>query len=179
MNLIFRVIAVLWGYLLDHRRRDPLAPSVLEFRVLPNDLDPNRHMNNGRYLTIMDLGRLDLTLHTGLMREVIRHHWLPVLGGAMITYQRPIKPFQRYTLHTRLAGWDEKWLYMEQYFESDGKRMATAVVKGLIRGRDRSIPTTEVMGILGFHLPSPELPPHIRDWISADAGLREAPTHQN
>ena len=29
-------------------------------RVWPNDLDTNAHMNNGRYLTLMDLGRFDL-----------------------------------------------------------------------------------------------------------------------
>src|SRR5689334_3668379 len=87
MNLIFRVLAVLWRYWRHPGRRGALEPSVLPFRVLPNDLDPNWHMNNGRYLTIMDLGRLDLTLHSGLMRAIIKHRWMPVLGGATIRYQ--------------------------------------------------------------------------------------------
>lgn len=176
MNLIFRVLAVLWGALRGPRR-NPLDPSVLSFRVLPNDLDPNWHMNNGRYLTIMDLGRLDLTIHSGLMRAVIRNRWMPVLGGATIRYQRPLQPFQRYSLTTRILGWDEKWVYMEQLFDSDGKRAATALVKALIRGKDRSIPTAEVMHEVGIDLPSPQLPDHLKGWIAADEGLgaRAAP----
>ncbi len=34
-----------------------LETSVLRFRVWPNDLDFNFHLNNGRYLTLMDIGR--------------------------------------------------------------------------------------------------------------------------
>src|SRR6185503_3961101 len=34
--------------------------SNLSLRVWPNDLDLNIHVNNGRYLTLMDLGRMDL-----------------------------------------------------------------------------------------------------------------------
>ena len=168
MNLLFRVLSVLWGALWGPKR-SPLDPSVLSFRVLPNDLDPNWHMNNGRYLTIMDLGRFDMTLHSGLMRAVLRNRWMPVLGGATIRYQRPLAPFQRYTLTTRIVGWDEKWIYMEQCFDSNGKRAATALVKALIRGRDRSIPTAEVMHEVGVDLPSPPFPEPLRAWIAADA----------
>ena len=65
MNLFLRLIRVL----LTIRSRGQLAPfedSVLTFRVWPGDLDLNVHMNNGRYLTVMDLGRLDLMARTGL-----------------------------------------------------------------------------------------------------------------
>lgn len=171
MNLIFRVLAVLWGYWRHPGRRHALEPSVLTFRVLPNDLDPNWHMNNGRYLTIMDLGRLDLTLHSGLMRSIIRHRWMPVLGGAVIRYHRSLRPFQVYTLTTRIVGWDAKWLYIEQTFDVDGKRAATGIVKGLIRAKDRSVPTAEVLHEVGLDLPSPALPPHVQAWIAADAAL--------
>jgi acyl-CoA thioesterase FadM len=129
-------------------------------------------MNNGRYLTIMDLGRLDMTLHSGLIHAVIKNRWMPVLGGATIAYQRPLAPFQRYTLTTRILGWDEKWIYMEQVFDSRGKRAATAMVRALIRGKDRSIPTADVMRSVGLDAPSPPLPPQLRAWIESDVALR-------
>jgi acyl-CoA thioesterase FadM len=128
-------------------------------------------MNNGRYLTIMDLGRLDMTLHSGLMRAVLRNRWMPVLGAATIRYHRPLAPFQRYTLTTRIVGWDEKWIYMEQSFDSNEKRAASALVKALIRGKDRSIPTAEVMHEVGVDLPSPPFPDHLRAWIAADESV--------
>mgnify|MGYP003290859366 CR=1 FL=1 len=43
-------------------RRGVLDDSRVCFRVLPNDCDVNLHMNNGRYWTIMDLGRADQPL---------------------------------------------------------------------------------------------------------------------
>ena len=43
-------------------RLRPTDASTVHFLVWPNDLDMNRHMNNGRYLTLMDLGRFDLEL---------------------------------------------------------------------------------------------------------------------
>lgn len=175
MNLYFRVLTVLLQYWFGRRRTSPLEPSVLTFHVLPNDLDFNRHMNNGRYLTIMDLGRFDLTLHSGLMREVLRHRWMPVLGGATITFHRPLKPFQRYTLTTRILGWDAKWLYMEQCFDSRGKRIATAMVKGLIRGAEGNVPTAEVLAAVGVEIPSPPLPEELRRWIAAEAPTGATP----
>ena len=55
MNLILRMIKVLVAALFG-QRLGVLDSSILTFRVWPNDLDINLHMNNGRYLTIMDLG---------------------------------------------------------------------------------------------------------------------------
>ena len=172
MNLYLRLLRILCAAVL--RRRDLTAAdaSVLTFRVWPNDLDPNWHVNNGRYLTLMDLGRIDLTVRMGFLHLVFGRGWMPVLGGAMITFQRPLRPFQRYTLETRLVAWDDKWLYLEQRFESAGKRVATAVVKGLIRGKDRSIPTAEVMHAVGWDAPSPPVPEAIARWAAAEEVLR-------
>ncbi len=97
MNLLFRVLAVLAstvvGQLRAGRRlrpHDPLATSVLQLRVWPNDLDVNLHMNNGRYLTVMDLGRMDLLVRAGLWGPLLCHRWTALLGGATIRYKRPL-----------------------------------------------------------------------------------------
>lgn len=172
MNLYFRLIRVLVSALFRHRDLTALDDSVLHFRVWPNDLDPNWHVNNGRYLTVMDLGRIDLTVRMGFLHLVFGRRWMPVLGGAMVSFQRPLKPFQGYTLRTRLVAWDDKWLYLEQRFESEGKLVAMGVVRGLIRGPDRSIPTAEVMHEVGFDHPSPAIPEHVRRWIAADEAMR-------
>ena len=156
MNLFFRLI-----WLLATAWRHPVAGMLdetrLMLRVWPNDLDTNIHMNNGRYLTVMDLGRVDLIVRTGMWRIVRRRRWHPVLGGARITYRRPLGPFQSYALTTRVMGWDEKWIYMEQRFEVDGALHARAVVKSLfLEGRDK-VPTAEIARVMGYDGPSPEM----------------------
>ena len=54
MNLYLRLI---WTLLRCWRLPSLNINSELErrFRVLPNDIDINAHINNGRYLTILDL----------------------------------------------------------------------------------------------------------------------------
>ena len=94
---------------LFRRRIAPLDVSVLRFRAVPTDLDLNMHMNNGRYLTLMDLGRIDLMMRTGMGRLVIREKWMPVIASAMVRFRRSLLPFQKSELHTRLLCWDDKW----------------------------------------------------------------------
>ena len=43
------------------------------FRVWPHDLDTSLHMNNGRYWTLMDLGRADLMIRSGLWPSILRN----------------------------------------------------------------------------------------------------------
>lgn len=170
MNLLLRL---LWT-LVRSRRRPPLGvldESVIEFRVLPSDLDANLHMNNGRYLTLMDLGRLDLTARLGLVRLIVRERWAPVLGSAMIRFRRSLHPFDRYTLHTRILAWDQKWFYIEQRFERRGEVAAVAVVKGLFRGPAGTVPPAEVARRTGADGESPPIPPGIAAWEDAEARL--------
>ena len=83
MNLWLRL---LW-LLLTARWRGPLSlprdSSTLRFRVWPHDLDLSFHLNNGRYLTLMDLGRLDVMVRSGLWREVLHHKWTPIASAAI------------------------------------------------------------------------------------------------
>ena len=110
MNLWFRL---LW-LLLTARKRGhldvPRQASVLAFRVWPHDLDPSIHMNNGRYLTLMDLGRTDVLIRSGLWREVLRHKWTPIASAVTIRFQRELRPFQRFRLErSSHAGMQVLW----------------------------------------------------------------------
>ena len=158
MNLLFRLLAIVLRA--RHYRAggfDPLGTAVLTFRVLPTDLDFNLHMNNARYLSLMDLGRVDLLNRLGLLRLAFRGHWFPVLGSVSIRYHRPLKFWQRVSLSTRILGWDEKWFYLEQRFQREGKPIATAEVKALVRGPGGSLPTEQVLLAVGERRVSPEL----------------------
>lgn len=157
MNLLLRLLWKLLTLRL-RPRLEPLGTSVLRFRVWPNDLDLNVHMNNGRYLSVMDLGRFDLTFRTGLGRAMLRGRWRPLVGGVTLRYRRSLDPFQAYELHTRVLGWDEKWFFLEQRFIRGGHLMAAGVVKALFRGPAGNVPTAEVARLMDLPPESPELP---------------------
>ncbi len=168
MSLLVRLVAVLLG-LLVRGRLGPLDESVVTFRVWPNDLDLNGHMNNGRYLTLMDLGRVDLMGRIGVARTAITRRWRPVVGSATIRFRRSLRPFERYTLKSRVVCWDEKWFFIEQRFERGGTVVAVGLVKGLMRGPAGNVPTAEVLRAIDVTLASPDMPPAIRLWQQSDA----------
>jgi YbgC/YbaW family acyl-CoA thioester hydrolase len=158
MNLLGRLFFIILKSLSYQRGAfHALDGASLCFRVLPHDLDINIHVNNARYLQWMDLGRFDFMNRLGIFRAALRNRWMPVLGGVNIRYHRPLHFLQRVELTTRVAGWDEKWFYMEQTFSREGKPIATAYAKALFRGPERSIPSQEVMQLIGWTAPSPPL----------------------
>ncbi|MGB8817535.1 MAG: thioesterase family protein, partial [Rhizobiaceae bacterium] len=80
MNLIFRMFLTLF-FAKRASRLMPLDMAHKPMRVLPNDLDVQMHMNNGRFLSIMDLGRLDLIVRLGFWKVARERGWYPVVGS--------------------------------------------------------------------------------------------------
>ena len=68
MKLIPR-LAVVAARAMIRSNLSALESSNCNFRVLPTDLDVNLHMNNGRFLQIMDLARIDWLLRTGILQN--------------------------------------------------------------------------------------------------------------
>lgn len=167
MNLIIRLICVFVESFF-RRRLHPLAESIVHLTVWPNDLDLNMHMNNGRYLTVMDLGRLDLLIRSGLAGEAFRRRWQPLVGGVNIHYRYSLAPFQRYRLHSKVVAWDEKWFFIEQRFTRGNRLIAVAHVKALFRGHGRNISPKEILKAAHVNIDPPEVPAKIQAWLKMD-----------
>ena len=107
MNLWFRLLRVLVQGLL--RARVPWdARTRLDFRVWPLDLDLNLHMTNARYMALMDLGRMNLILQTGLGRLVVKERWGPVIASALVRFRRPLHLLEAFSLSTRIIAFERK-----------------------------------------------------------------------
>lgn len=153
MNLYFRLFLLIFKVLRIRKKVDLLATARCTFRVHLNDLDFNFHMNNGRYLTIMDLARLDFMAQTGILWPSLKKKWFPILGETQMTFYRPLGLFQKYQIETTIIGWDEKWIIMQQDFYSKGKLAARGRVRGLLRGKKGNIPPFEILSQLGGKYP--------------------------
>lgn len=182
MNLWFRLLV----YALTARWRPALAlpdgVSVLRFRAWPTDLDPSVHVNNGKYLSLMDLGRLDLMVCAGLWRAILRHRWTPIASNVLIRYRREIRPLQRFRLETRLLTWDAANVVMEQVFvleggARDGQVAARALFKGGIydRGARAFVPIVRLMEETGVRAQAPEASPEVAAFLAAEDTLRGRP----
>lgn len=145
MNLIFRM---LWVWLVS-LRRERLAVGVAESRMrmitLPNDLDFNLHMTNGRYLTIADLSRIDLFLRTGLAKVMVKEKWAPIITEHTMSYKRSLNLFQKFDLVMQLTHWDERCFYMSHQFIVGDRIVAHGSSTGVIRSRDGVVPPETVL----------------------------------
>ena len=166
MLLLLRTFRVIL-FALFSRRRDLFAESRLRLRVWPNDCDLNLHLNDGRYVSLAGLGRVDLLARTGLLRGGRKRGWFPVVGSATIRYKQSLLPFERFTLRTHVMAWDGKWFYIEHLFErGDGRIGARLIVRTLLRTKAGPVPTADVLEALGnAGVVSPPLPPEIAHWI--------------
>ncbi len=104
----------------------------LTMRVLPNDLDINMHMNNGRYLTICDLSRVDVFIRTGLARTMLNEGWIPVISVHTMQYKKPLKLFQKYKVTMKIVDWDDKSFQMEHHFTVGDRVVATGTSVGCV-----------------------------------------------
>lgn len=119
-------------HMLRSKRAAPLSAhdvSRVTFRVMPTDLDVLGHMNNGVYLSIMDIGRIDLMIRCGAWKRLNSRGIYPVVANETITFRKSLQPWQLFTLETRIAGVDERSSYLEQRFVVDGEIFAQAFIR--------------------------------------------------
>ena len=167
MLLFFRFVIVAIRSLF-RSRIGALDESIVRFTVLPHDCDMNIHLNAGRCMSFMDVARMDLIGRTGLGRHLLRLKWRPLLGGCVVRYRREIRPFERFTVRSRILGWDEKWFYLEHVAEKGGTFCAVGTARTLIRGKRGNIPPSEVLAVVGASPVSPELPEFVKRWREAE-----------
>ncbi len=179
MSLWLRLV---W-LLLTGRQRTPLKNagdlSSLTFRVMPTDLDISLHMNNSRYLALMDLGRLDFMARVGLWPVVRRHRWTPIVSAIVIRYRRELRPFASFRLETRLVGWAEASVVMEQVFVLTsgpfaGQVAARALFKGGVYSRSerRFVDIPRMMAEIGADGQSPAWTAEVEAFLKADGALK-------
>ncbi|MDF9616401.1 acyl-CoA thioesterase [Pseudomonas entomophila] len=172
MNLFFRLLCLLLVALLSRGKKAESyrQPSTLRLTVAALDIDLNMHINNGRYLSLADLGRIQFLHKTGVLPGILKNRWMPLVGSVDIDYKKSIKLFQRFHIKTELMYWDEKWFYFQHTFIVNGTISAVANVKSLLIDRSRkTVPPAAVFALLGDIPTPPELPESIAGWVAAKA----------
>lgn len=144
--------------------------SKMSFRVRLNDIDNFFEMNNGRILTLFDLGRTEFAIATGLGVKLIENRWGLVVAGSTIQYRKRIRAYNKVTIQTRLCAIDERWFYIEQSMWIKDKCACTALLRTAVThfATGKALPTSQVLDALGYkdiHMPPDAW---VQAWIEAD-----------
>lgn len=169
MNLFLRLLLLL----LTARFRprcDILGPARKRFLVWPPDLDVLWHVNNGVYLSMLDVARVDLLLRSGMAKVLQRQGIYPVVAAETIRFRRSLQLFQAFEVETSVIGWDEKAFIIQHTFLRRGELVAEAVVRArFLKRKGGTVSSRELLTLVGKTGPSPELPAWIDAWNRENA----------
>ncbi|GAB6859266.1 acyl-CoA thioesterase [Microbacterium xylanilyticum] len=173
MNVIWRTLLVFLAARRRVRRGLSLAPTAVSrvrLTTLPTDIDLLRHMNNGRYLSLFDLGRWDLMVRTGLFDAMRERDWYAVVSNETVTFRKSLELWQRFEVESRFIGHDDKAMFMEHRAVVDGEVYARAIVRArMLRRGGGTVPHEEFFGAVGRPDDVPGVEDWIHDWAAASA----------
>lgn len=180
MKLWFRLIY----QHLSWRRRSKLKINEVakrRFRVWPSDIDIFLHMNNGVFLTLLDIARYDHGKRTGIWDKWKKLGWFPIVVAETITFRKTLLPWQTFDIESKVIGWSDEAFYFEQRFVVGEEIYARAVVRLRFLKRSRGIVTPkELLEQTPWHGPIPILPQWVANWSAASSlpkGKQPAPSH--
>ena len=135
----------------------------------PWDLDLWVELNNGRTLTIFDLGRIPLAIRTGLGRVLRQKRWAITVAGSSVRYRRRVRMFDRLDMVSRCIGWDDRFVYMEQSMWRGDECTSHMLLRSAVTSPKGIVPPSELLVALDQQAESPALPDWVLAWIEADA----------
>jgi acyl-CoA thioesterase FadM len=170
--MMYPAVRMLWQ-LYKHRNDGPLGfldTHESEHYCLPWDLDLWMELNNGRTLTLYDLGRVPLGRRNGLAAAVRRRGWTLTVAGSSVRYRQRITAFEKIRMRSRSLGWDARFIYSEQsMWKMNGDCAGHVLIRTAVPGPAGIISPIEVAKEMGITDPSPALPDWVAAWVAADA----------
>lgn len=150
-------------------KASPFDVLVTHHRCWPWDLDPWMELNNGRTLTLYDLGRIPYFAATGIVGAMRANRWGASVAGASVRYRRRIRAFRRFRMHTRMLGWDHRFTYLDQSLWLGDDCANQVLLRIAVTDSNGIVAPAKVAAALGQPEQSPTLPAWVNAWIAADA----------
>jgi len=157
--------------LLSARKMPPLSSlgaHVSHHRCWPQDIDQYLEMNNGRILSILDIGRTGLAVRVGLIEALRRHRWGLTIAGSSLRYRKRIRTFVKFRTISRCLGWDHRFFYIEQSIWIGEDCAVQALFRAAVTDRNGIVAPQEVFAATGYDGNSPDLPAWAQAWVDAD-----------
>ena len=143
---------------------------TVSIRVYPWDLDIFNELNNGRALTLYDLGRFSLSVRSGL-DKVLKHQKLGLtVAGSFVRYRSRVRAWQKIDITAQCVGVDDKFFYMLQNMYRNGEPVGQVLLRAALT-RKKIVPPQELIDLLQISASDvPKLPQWVKDLATADSG---------
>ena len=131
---------------------------VIPMMVWPQDIDPFMELNNGRYVTLLDLGRYGYGSRVDINTFLKNNQWSLTITGTYNEYRYRLRLFQSFQLKTNIIGYDSNWFYFFQKIERKGKTHMASVVKYAFTSKKGIVKPEEVVKAMGESYDPTQLP---------------------
>jgi acyl-CoA thioesterase FadM len=121
------------------RRRPPDGAVACRFRVLPWDVGIAA-LKSDRYFSVADAAQFDFAIRVGLLRPLVREGVRWVNLAQACRFERPLRLFQAFAVHTRVMCVDARHAYVSHRFESAGHVHAEVLVKVKFKSGRLTVP---------------------------------------
>ncbi|MCF6272739.1 MAG: acyl-CoA thioesterase [Rhodobacteraceae bacterium] len=136
----------------------------------PVDLDLWRELNNGRTLTLYDLGRIQLARRIGLVSALRANGWGMTMAGVTARYRRRVVMFDHFEMRSKAIGHDGRFFYLQQSMWKGDDALSSVVYRVAVVGKNGIVPTQDVVSAMGVAGWNPDMPLWVMDWIKAENG---------
>jgi acyl-CoA thioesterase FadM len=163
-----RIAKELWKF----RNAEPLpllGIHISHHICWPWDLDPWIELNNGRTLTLYDLGRIPFARRLGFDRVLRAKGWGITVAGSSVRYRRRVRAFDRLEMRTRILGWDARFFYIEQSMWRGDDCTSHMLLRSAVTSTPGIVNPAEMVAALGATTQNPALPGWVTVWIAAEA----------
>ena len=149
---------------------------IMTTRCMPWDLDMWMELNNGRTLTLYDIGRLALARRIGLVTALKRRGWGLTMAGASVRFRRRVRMFDKIEVRSTAVGRDARFIYMEQSMWRDGDATSSILYRIAVTDENGIVPTQHLAAEVGGSDWNPTLPIWVQEWIKAESHRPWPPT---
>jgi len=137
---MYPFVRLAWQFFI-HRKTGKLAIGQTHYSThycLPWDLDLWRELNNGRTLSIYDMGRLPMARRSGLLAILKRKGWGLTIAGSSVRYRKRIRVFDKIEMRSRALCADARFMYLEQSMWVKGTCAGHALYRTAVTNADGS-----------------------------------------
>lgn len=135
---------------------------------LPVDLDVWMELNNGRTLTLYDLGRIPMVRRSGMLGAMDRRGWSFTVAGSSIRYRQRVTLLNKLQMRSRIVGRDARFFYTQQSMWHKGKATSSGIFRLAVTGKSGIVPTELVVAEMGEPAWNPPLPDWVEAWSNAE-----------
>ena len=159
---------------LERRRAKPMPKLAFgevhrsSHYCLLSDIDPWMEMNNGRTLTLFDLGRIPMAERSGVITATTKRGWGITVAGASIRYRARVRLFQKIDITSAFLGWDHRFLYLQQTMWRGDVATSSTLCRWAVTSDQGIVAPEKLAREMGWPETSPDLPQYAQNWIDAE-----------